>query len=269
MADSLNKVQADNDSYAKSLTSADMEAAGQPPPDPPPSARGMRAPSPRVVRLSPDGVEQNEASGEVASAVNGDDPEDTAPRPSIKIQGVPGMRTKRGVVISGGQQVEANIPDDPSYAPPAGGPSIQAGGSRPSALDPAAKQAYDAALALVNGKQYGAALDAFASFLVKWPDHPNADNATYWRGECYFAQGEYAKAVEQYEGVVTRFPLGNKVPDALLKLSMSYDKLGNSQKAQQAMERLQHDFPRSDAATRKTTKKRDGDAPAPRREVNK
>ena len=73
----------------------------------------------------------------------------------------------------------------------------------------------------MNDKQYAHALDAFAAFLVKWPDHPNADNATYWRGECYFAQGEYARAAEQFEGAIARFPLGNKVPDALLKLGMT------------------------------------------------
>lgn len=268
LSESLAYVQEDNEKYAKRLTSAEMEAAAQPPP-PPPRSKGVgpvKTPSQRVVHISPDGAEQTQSSAETSSTLNGEDPEDTSPRPSIKIQGIPGVRGKRGVVSSSIQQIEETIPDE---APNGGaaGPPVQNGAPRPSALDPAAKQAYDAALALVNNKQYAQALEAFAAFLVKWPDHPNADNATYWRGESYFAQGEFARAAEQFEGVITRFPLGNKVPDALLKLGLSQEKLGNPQKAAQTYQRLQRDFPRSEASRR--IKPQTGDAPAPRREVTK
>jgi tol-pal system protein YbgF len=226
----------------------------------------------RVVHLSPDGAEQTQTSGETASALNGEDPEDTAPRPRIRVSGTAG-RGKRGTHT---EQVEETMPDEAQTSGTLG-PPIQSGAPRPSALDPEAKRAYDAALSLVNQKQYGQALEAFAAFLVKWPDHPNADNATYWRGECYFAQGEYARAAEQFEGVLTRFPLGNKVPDALLKLGMSQDKLGNPQKAAQAYERLTREFPRSEAAHRipsangehESRRSNSGDAPAPRREVKR
>ena len=268
LSESLTYVQEDNDHYAKRLTSADLEAAAQPPPPPPASKTvgPVKAPSQRVVHLSPDGVEQVQASGETAGTATGDDPDDTAPRPSIKIQGIPGVRGKRGVYSGGVQQIDNNPPDDAANGGSTG-PAVQNGAPRPSALDPEAKRSYDAALSLVNGKQYGPALEALAAFLVKWPDHPNADNAMYWRGECYFAQGEYARAIEQYDGVITRFPLGNKVPDALLKLGISNEKLGNPQKAAQAYQRLQKDFPRAEATRR--IKPQSGDAPAPRREVNR
>ena len=119
---------------------------------------------------------------------------------------------------------------------------------RSSALDPQAKPAYEAALALVNAHQYDRALDALASFLVKYPDHPYADNAMYWRGECYFAKGDYLHASEQFEGTVTRFPAGNKAPDALLKLGMSRMKLGDPGKAREYFDRLAHAYPQSEAA---------------------
>ncbi len=266
LSESLSNVQADNDRYAKRLTSAEMEAASQPPPAPPSKPGQVKAPSQRVVSLTPDGAEQMQASGETSSTLNGDDPEDTSPRPSIKVQGLPGARGKRGIQSGGVQQIEQTLPDEIPNGGPSG-PPIQSGAPKPSALDPAAKQAYDGALALVNGKQYPQALEAFAAFLVKWPDHPNADNATYWRGECYFAQGEFARAVEQYEGLIARFPLGNKVPDALLKLGMAQEKLGNPQKAKEAYQRLQRDFPRAEATRRIRTPS--GDAPAPRREVTR
>ena len=82
---------------------------------------------------------------------------------------------------------------------------------------------------------------------MKYPDHPYADNAMYWRGECYFAKGDYLHAAEQFEGTVTRFPAGNKAPDALLKLGMSHQKLGNPIKAKECFDRLAQSYPQSEA----------------------
>lgn len=193
---------------------------------PPPTAA---APPLRVVHLGdPDGAEPKPDG----------DTEDLNPRPSIKIQGS-SPRAKGG----GQQLVEQTMPDENQ-------PSLGGGGSRPSALDPEARKSYDAALALVNSKQYDKALDAFAAFLVRWPDHPYADNATYWRGECYFAKGEYPRALEQFDGLIARFPLGNKAPDALLKAGICQQKLGNPQKATVYFDKLRRDFPNSDASKR-------------------
>jgi tol-pal system protein YbgF len=160
------------------------------------------------------------------------DTEDPTPRPNLRVFG--SARSVRGTWRE--DQVEQTMPDD--AARPAG------------SLDPAAAPAYDAAMALVNAKQYDRALDAFAAFLVRWPEHPYANNAMYWRGECYFAKGEYARAADQFEGVVARFPAGSKAPDALLKLGMSRQKLGESVRAKESFDRLTQLYPQSDAARR-------------------
>jgi tol-pal system protein YbgF len=160
------------------------------------------------------------------------DTEDPTPRPNIRVFG--SARTIRGSWRE--DQVDQTSPDDPPR--PAG------------SLDPAAAPAYDAAMALFNARQYDRALDAFASFLVRWPDHPYANNAMFWRGECYFAKGDYSRAADQFEGVTARFPAGSKVPDALLKLGMSRQKLGEPVKAKEAFDRLTQLFPQSDAARR-------------------
>jgi tol-pal system protein YbgF len=202
------------------------------------------------VRIGPDGAEETAASSETAGAV--DDPNDATPRPVIRISGSgneatitdeKGRRIKRGGHV---EHIEETLPPDGAVSPAI----REGGGPRPSALDGDAKRAYDAALGLVMSKRYPEALDAFAGFLVRWPDHPNADNAMFWRGECYFAQGEYARAAEQYEGVLARFPQGNKVPDALLTLGMARQKLGNAPAAHEAFEKLRHDHPRSEAVRR-------------------
>jgi tol-pal system protein YbgF len=180
-------------------------------------------PPPRVVNVGGDGETQG-PDDESA------DTEDTSPRPTIRVLGSP--RAGRGAWRE--DQVEQS--------------NVAEGPGRSSALDPEAKPAYDAALALVNARQYDRALDALAAFLLKWPDHPYADNAMYWRGECYFAKGDYLHASEQFEGVVTRFPAGNKAPDALLKLGISHQKLGNPAKAKECFDRLAQTYPQSEAA---------------------
>jgi tol-pal system protein YbgF len=162
-----------------------------------------------------------------SSGVESPDTEDPTPRPTIRIIG----SSRRG---------DAQMLTDESTAPT---PSA----AQPSALDPNAKRDYEAALSLVNARQYDAALDALAAFLVKYPDHPYADNALFWRGECYYAKGDYLHAAEQFEGVFTRFPAGNKAPDALLKLGMSHQKLGNPAKAKECFDRLAHAYPQSEA----------------------
>jgi tol-pal system protein YbgF len=266
LRDELAHVQQTSDRFEQRLDRLEVDQAEKPTDQPnqpsskAPPARSLAAPMAtpplRVVRIGADGTEESSASSETAGALNGDDPKDTTPRPTIRIQGSGseatvtenGKRVRRGTHVD---RIEQTMPAEEPNGGTAG-PPIEAGrpGSRPSALDANAQRAYDAALSLVNAKRYTEALDAFAGFLVRWPDHPNADNAMFWRGECYFAQGEYVRAADQFEGVLARFPLGNKVPDALLKLGMARQKLGNPQAAHQAFERLRRDHPRSDAAHR-------------------
>jgi tol-pal system protein YbgF len=160
------------------------------------------------------------------------DTDDPTPRPNIRVLG--SARAERGSWRE--DRVEQTGPDD--------------GNGFGSKLDPAAAPAYDAAMALVNSHQYDKALDSLAAFLVRWPEHPYANNAMYWRGECYFARGDYRRAAEQFEGVVARFPAGAKAPDALLKLGMSQQRLGDATKAKDSFDRLMQLYPQSDAARR-------------------
>jgi tol-pal system protein YbgF len=122
------------------------------------------------------------------------------------------------------------------------------GGDDAVAFSPEAKRDYDGALALARGKQYDKALQAFTGFLVRFPDHPYVENAMYWRGECFYATGVFARAVEQFEGQIARFPYGNKAPDALLKVGLSQEKAGSKEQAQKTFAELKDRYPKSDAA---------------------
>ena len=122
------------------------------------------------------------------------------------------------------------------------------GGDEATAFSPEAKRDYEAALALARGRQHDKALQAFTAFLVRFPDHPYAENAMYWRGECFYATGAFARAAEQFEGLIARFPYGNKAADALLKLGLSQEKSGAKEQAQKTFAELKDRYPKSDAA---------------------
>lgn len=109
---------------------------------------------------------------------------------------------------------------------------------------------YAAALALAKKKDFAAAIEAFNGFLVRNPDHPNADNAMFWIGSCQIDAGDVAKGTESLEGLLARFPQSNKTPDALLKLSSAYEKSGRHAESVALLTRLHREFPTSDAAHR-------------------
>lgn len=215
MSNQIDHLQVERDDADRDFLqpeAADPHASSVPPRVPAPGQ-----PPPPEVRL-------DEAPNQEMESADTTDP---TPRPTIRVIG-----SSRGA---------QSVTDEGAIGTDTG---------QPSALDPNAKRDYEAALSLVNGKQYDAALDALAAFLVKYPDHPYADNALFWRGECYYAKGDYLHASEQFEGVVTRFPAGNKAPDALLKLGMSRLKLGDPVKAREYFDRLAQTYPQSDAARR-------------------
>ena len=268
LRDELARVQSESDKFEERLGKLEVDSAdvrgdglggsgGRGGGSTPQPARALSSPRPiatpplRVVHLGGDGTEEAGGSGETAGAVGAPPGDDGPP---LRIQGSgsdaaiytdKGEKPRRVQDLtpagSGGSTAfftNANL-----------GPSLAShSASRPSALDEEAKRAYDAAIALVNGKRYPEALEALAGFLVHWPDHPNADNAMYWRGECYFAQGDFADAAKEFEGLLARFPLGNKAPDALLKLGICEQRLDNAPLARQRFDRLRRDFPHSDAA---------------------
>ncbi len=195
------------------------------------------APAPVTVDSTP-----ARAPADVDTSPESDDPEDVAPRPSIRVAG-----------SGGGQRVRARRDEGVEVVAPAAGD-----GTRPSALDPEAKKAYASALDKARAGHHREGLAQMGAFLTRWPDHPYADNAIYWRAECLAGLGEPQKAVAELEGLLSRFPLGNKVPDSLLKLSILYERAGDPAKARAALDRLEREFPKSDAARRRARNSSDG-----------
>lgn len=226
MNDTVGRLQVEQDKENHGFLNESMPATGAPKGENPAAAKTAGPPT-RSVQISDD----------VEDHAN-DDPEAPDARPEIKLQGSAG-----GYRAPSGKSTKRSGGDSSNL----GGDSLSTDGSRSSALDPDAKKAYDSAIQLVNSKQYDKALEELNAFRTKWPNHPYAENATYWTGECLYATGQYLRAAEQFEAVVTRYGAGKKGADALLKLGMCHDRLGSSDRAKEYWDRLRRDFPHSDA----------------------
>jgi tol-pal system protein YbgF len=187
------------------------------------SAVVTAAPQPlKVVKLEPNTVDAKPPGKPLPTY--DDDGDADAPRPMLKI---------------GPGGVEESYPDEPT--------SKKTTKKKP-AVDPKAAGEYDAAYALVKAKKWNKALDAFAGFVVRFPDHPYVANAMYWRGECYASLAQYGAAVDQLEGLLVSYPASAKVPDALLALGLAQRKLGSVEKAKATFARLRKEHPSSEAA---------------------
>ena len=89
------------------------------------------------------------------------------------------------------------------------------------------------------------AAQGLRSFLDQHPGHELADNAQYWLGETYYARKRYALAAVEFEKVVERYPRGNKLPDALLKIGYCRALAGKRAEAIAVLRRLLRAHPDS------------------------
>jgi tol-pal system protein YbgF len=103
-------------------------------------------------------------------------------------------------------------------------------------IDP--KPLYDAAyLDLIRGN-YRAALVGFDAFLQAYPMSALSDDARYWMGECFLAEGDPKEAAGHFLRVERDFPDSERVPAALLKLAACYADLGDGESARKILTRI-------------------------------
>lgn len=110
------------------------------------------------------------------------------------------------------------------------------------------KGMYDAGLAKYTADDFEGARGAFDEFLKKYPKSGLVPNALYWKGETFYSQKDYAQSILTFKEVTGRFPKHSKSAAALLKIGMSYDKVGDPDNAIFYLRALVEDFPESHPA---------------------
>ena len=107
---------------------------------------------------------------------------------------------------------------------------------------------YRNSLEILRAGHPAAARVGFRRFLDANPQHDFADNAQYWIGECDYAADNLSAAERAFRTVVERYPRGNKVPDAMLKLGFTLQAEGDDAAGRAVLQSLMRAFPRHEAA---------------------
>jgi tol-pal system protein YbgF len=110
------------------------------------------------------------------------------------------------------------------------------------------KMAYKAAFELIKSRQYEQAKLALRNLINEFPTGAYAANSYYWLGEVLLVQSEYIKAAESFDKVISGFVKHRKVPDALYKIGVAYNKMEQKEKAKAYLQRVIADYPESSSA---------------------
>ena len=130
--------------------------------------------------------------------------------------------------------------------PSSGSPSLEE--KTPSGSSVSPMPFYQEGIDLYRQGNFVEARARFEKFLAAKPEESYIDNALYWIGECFYGEGLYHEAANYFHRIVQEYPKANKVPDALLKVSLTYQKLGKMDSAREMLRYLLEAFPGTEAA---------------------
>ena len=108
---------------------------------------------------------------------------------------------------------------------------------------------YQKALQTFDKRLYDQAQGLFSGILKKFPDGEYTDKAQYWIGECYYAKNDYAGAIASFNKVL-KYKKTSKGDDAMLKIGMSYIRMGKNDKAIEQLKTLIDRYPASEYVPR-------------------
>lgn len=141
-------------------------------------------------------------------------------------------------------------PPPPAASPPPPPPPKPVVPPQPQVDAGAARQAvYQKGLTLLKDGKYPEAIREFKNFLGTNPTGENADNAVYWMGEAYYVLRDFTASRETYRRLIRDFPQSPKVADAQLKLGyIDYD-TGQWAKAREQLNEVVKRYPGTNAAS--------------------
>jgi tol-pal system protein YbgF len=90
---------------------------------------------------------------------------------------------------------------------------------------------YNLARQKLDAGQTAQARGLFQDFLNRFPKDELAANAQYWLAESYYGEKKWNDAIVEFQKVLKEHKGSDKVPDALLKIGMSFQSQGDCQNA--------------------------------------
>lgn len=194
------------------------------------SDQGPAAPGPRPGRPQPQAGTPPERAGFGSTTVQPDEPDDEINRLLVDPQ-QPGAPAAKGPPSR-----VASVP------PPAA----------PGDSDATPKQLYESAYGYLLQRDFAAAETSFEEFLKRYPNDPLGANAQYWLGETLYVRGQYRAAAAAFLKGYQSYGRSSKAPEALLKLAMSLQRLGQKEAACTSFNELHSKYPSAPAHVKST-----------------
>ena len=107
------------------------------------------------------------------------------------------------------------------------------------------KETYMKSLGHFQNQNYKSAILGFEELVKSGVTNDLADNSQYWLAECYYSQKDFKRSIAEFEKVFT-YAGTDKDDDAQLKIGLSYQSIGNVDKAKEEFQRFIDYFPGSE-----------------------
>ncbi len=118
----------------------------------------------------------------------------------------------------------------------------------PSTVGLSPTRMFETARADYFAGQYSLALSGFESLIRAFPRSESAGDAQFYIGETHFAQTKWREAVGAYNLVVQNHRTSSRMPEALYKLGLAQEQLGQADAARASWEQAMKAYPESDGA---------------------
>ena len=161
------------------------------------------------------------------------------------------LRLLREAVVKTGEtpaSPAAEAPETGSPVTAAPEPVVSGGGTPGADQVAAAQQDYEDAWKRLRERDYRGAIERFKKFVELYTDSNLTDNAQYWIGESYYALKEFDEAILEFDVVRKKYPEGDKVPAAWLKIGYAFAELGNRVDARLILQEVINRYPQSKEA---------------------
>ncbi|MDI9245640.1 tol-pal system protein YbgF [Marinobacter sp. CHS3-4] len=142
--------------------------------------------------------------------------------------------------------------DKPAASDPVTGQGSEAAVEQREYRQPSAEERkeYEALQTLIRkDKKFNEAINGLYDFIDKYEEGDLTVNAYYWLGEVYLAENQLEQAKQAFTIVATRYGDHRKASDAVYKLGVTLDRLGETAEAARRMEAVIRNYPDSNAAS--------------------
>ena len=115
--------------------------------------------------------------------------------------------------------------------------------------EPAERQDFEAALAVLRKSDFAGAQAGFVALIKQYPQSGYRSSALFWLGNAQYASRNYKEAIVNFRALVAADPQHLRAPEALLSTANCQVELKDARSARRTLEELLKAYPQSEAAS--------------------